>query len=330
METKPIKTELVSILICSRDRRTDLERLVTALKAIRPSNPFEIVVVEETNTPSTIEGVNYIPHPVANRGFSYARNLGIQHATGDIFVFVDDDCLIQGEWLKHLLNVFKNPAVVGAQGGVTVPPSSGPIGWAESIIGFPGGGIRRIIVSCGRTEPTTEISTLNAAYRRKVVEAVGGFDERLKWGGEDDFLAKKACKHGLCLFAPTAVVTHKPRGSLREIWKWFVRRGLVDIFFTRIKDYEAPKRYTHFTVLRSSLSIKFLLLLSVLCFFPSGWSLPLILFFLSLYILAQHVRYFTIWRKSGAGLPSFLLIPIVKLTMDLAADWGRFKGMFRV
>ena len=82
------------------------------------------------------------------------------------------------------------------------------------MIGFPGGGIRRMIESGGRIEPTTEVSTLNAAYRRKVVEAVGGFDERLKWGGEDDFFAKKACKHGSCLFVPAAVVTHKPRGSL--------------------------------------------------------------------------------------------------------------------
>jgi GT2 family glycosyltransferase len=321
--------EPVSILVCSRGRRSTLEKLVLSLRKMDTSYRTEVVVVEETDNPSPLNGVRYISHPIANRGFPYARNLAVANASGNIIVFLDDDCVISDGWLNHLLSPLKDSSVVGAQGGVTVPPSSGPIGWAESIIGFPGGGIRRIILSGGRTEPTTEISTLNAAYRRRVVEAVGGFDERLKWGGEDDFLAKKACKHGLCLFVPTAAVAHKPRGSIREIWKWFVRRGLVDIFFTRIKDYKASKRYTHFTVLRSSLSIKSLLLVSVLCFFPSGWSLPLILFFFSLYILAQQVRYFTIWRKSGAGLPSFLLIPIVKLTMDFAADWGRFKGMFR-
>jgi GT2 family glycosyltransferase len=330
LEHKPNKIELISILICSRDRHDDLVFLVQALTTIASTHPREIVVVEETDEPAPIEGVKYISHPVLNRGIPYARNLAMAHAAGEILLFVDDDCIITDNWLESLLEPFSEDSVVGVQGGVTVPPSSGPIGWAESIIGFPGGGIRRIIESGGRTEPTTEISTLNAAYRRRVVDAVGGFDERLKWGGEDDFFAKKACKHGSCLFVPAAVVTHKPRGTLSGIWKWFIRRGRVDIFFTRIHDYEAPKRYSLFTVLRSSLGIKFLLPLFVLLVFSWAWTLVFILSFLSLYSVVQQVRYFKIWRKSDAGLTSFLLIPIVKLTMDLAADWGRLKGMFVV
>jgi GT2 family glycosyltransferase len=307
-----------------------LEQLVIALKTIRSSVAYEIVVVEETNSSSAIEGVKYIPHPVANRGFPFARNMAIRHASGDILIFLDDDCMIQGDWLTHLLDVFENPDVVGAQGGVTVPPSSGPIGWAESIIGFPGGGIKRIIASGGKPEPTTEISTLNAAYRRRVVGAVGGFDDRLKWGGEDDFFAKKACKHGPCLFVPAAVVAHKPRGSLAGIWKWFIRRGRVDILFTRIHDYEAPTRYSLFTVLRSSLSVKFLFPLLVLLVFSCKWSLAFILSFLPLFAAVQVARHFMIWRKSGADLRCLVLIPVVKLTMDLAEDWGRFKGILRV
>lgn len=308
----------------------DLERLISELKALPSTTPFEIVVVEETDTPTSIEGVKYVPHPVANRGFPFARNLAVRHASGDILVFLDDDCMIQGDWLVNLLEAFKNPGAVGVQGGVAVPSTSGPIGWAESIIGFPGGGIRRIIESNGITEPTTEISTLNAAYRREVVEAVGGFDERLKFGGEDDFLAKKACKRGSCSFAPAAVVTHKPRGNLRDIWKWFVRRGRVDIFFTRIHDYESPRRYSLLTVLRSSLSIKFLLPVFVLLLVSSAWSFIFIVLFLPLFSAVQMGRYFGVWRKSGAPLPCLVLIPIVKLTMDLAADWGRFRGMLRV
>ena len=328
MEDKPSKLQLISILICSRGRRKDLERLVSTLKALRSTTEFEIVAVEETDTPSTIEGIKYVSHPIADRGFPFARNMAIRHASGDILVFLDDDCMIQGDWLTDLLEVFKNPNVVGAQGGVTVPSTSGPIGWAESIIGFPGGGIRRIIKSGGKMEPTAEISTLNAAYRRRVVESIGGFDERLKWGGEDDFFAKKACKHGPCLFVPAAVVTHKPRGSLPGIWKWFIRRGRVDIFFTRIDGYEAPKKYSFFTVLRSSLSVKFLLPLLVLPVFSCTWSLVFVLSFIPLFSVVQLARHFRIWRKSGADLRCLVLIPIVKLTMDLAEDWGRFKEIF--
>ncbi len=235
MEAKPLKSERVSILICSRDRRTDLERLITALKAIRASNAIEIVVVEETNTPSPIEGVNYIPHPVADRGFPFARNMAIQHASGDILVFLDDDCMIQGDWLTHLLDVFENPDVVGAQGGVTVPKTSNAIGWAESILGFPGGGIARIVQAKGESQTTKEISTLNCAYRKWVIEKVGGFDENMTLGSEDFLLAKQACLHGRCLFVPDALVYHKARGSLEKIWQWFVRRGRAEIRLVKLR-----------------------------------------------------------------------------------------------
>ena len=64
-----------------------------------------------------MEGVKYVSHPLANRGFPFARNLAIRHASGDILVFLDDDCMIQGDWLAQLLEAFKTPAVVGVQGG---------------------------------------------------------------------------------------------------------------------------------------------------------------------------------------------------------------------
>jgi hypothetical protein len=58
--------------------------------------------------------------------------------------------------------------------------------------------------------------------------------------------------------------------------------------------------------------------------------LAFILSFLPLFAAVQVARHFMIWRKSGADLRCLVLIPVVKLTMDLAEDWGRFKGILRV
>ena len=321
----PVKTkeELISILICSRDRRQDLENLAADLKQIAFDRPLEIVVVEETDDPIPIDGVRYVSHPVANRGIPYARNLALDNANGSIIVFLDDDCLIHEDWLDSLLMPFQDDSVVGVQGGVCVPDETNPLGWAESILGLPGGGIRRVHLSKGKTQDTREISTLNCAYRRWTIDEVGGFEKRLKITGEDYLLAKQVCNLGRCVFVPAAMVSHQARGSLRKIWHWFVRRGRADIDVLRT----GKQQDTNFAkVLRGSLTVKLLLLGILGVIFPN-LIIVLILSYILAYIFLQYARYHKTWQFSRASFFALVLLPVVKLTMDVAMDWGRFRGI---
>jgi GT2 family glycosyltransferase len=315
----------ISILVCSRDRRSDLERMTGDLRRMNTRHRYEIAVVEETDAPRPIEGVRYFSHPVKNLGFPYARNLSIEKATGEILVFIDDDCQVRDGWLDNLVRPFEDRSIVGVQGGVTAPDGSNVVGWAESLLGFPGGGIKRIIASGGNVQETIEISTLNSAYRRWVIEAVGGFDGRLKWGGEDYLLAKKACRHGKCLFVPDALVAHRTRGELASIWRWFVRRGRAEIGVVRSREYA---RATWGSILRSSLICKFVAVSLLSLLFPGGLIYVISTFFI-FYFLVQYCRSVSVWRKSKAPFKSFLILPFVKLSMDLSSDVGRLKGIFR-
>lgn len=170
--------------------------LVRNLERMQTSYTFEVVVVEETDSPEAMNGVQYIPHPRAGRGIAFARNLALKNASGDIIVYLDDDCIIHDGWLDGLLVPFEDDSVVGLQGGVTVPESTNAIGWVESILGVPGGGILRVLQAKNQIQETKEISTLNCAYRRWVIDRVGGFEKKLKVTGEDYLLAKQACQHG--------------------------------------------------------------------------------------------------------------------------------------
>lgn len=284
---------------------------------------FEIVVVEETDSPIPIDGARYISHPVANRGIPYARNLALANASGQIIVFLDDDCIVYDRWLDSLLEPFKDDSVVGVQGGVTVPESTSAIGWVESILGVPGGGIRRVIQSKGEIQETREISTLNCAYRRWVIDRVGGFEKKLKITGEDYLLAKQACHHGRCLFVPGAMVSHEARGNLIKIWHWFVRRGRAEVDVIRT----CKQQDTNFwTVLKSSLTIKLIILIMIAILLADG-SGSFVLFCVLVYLLVQYVRYYRTWLTSQAPFMSLILLPIVKLTMDMAMDVGRFRGI---
>ncbi|MEW6670457.1 MAG: hypothetical protein AB1427_02065, partial [Thermodesulfobacteriota bacterium] len=214
-------------------------------------------------------------------------------------------------------------AVVGVQGGVTVADSTRSIGWAESILGFPGGGVGRILGAAHHNRPTHEVSTLNCAYRRWVLERIGGFDDRLKFGGEDYVMAKQACQHGKCLFVPNAQVIHAARGALWPIFKWFVRRGRADIDVIRISRQTSR---TLFSLIKDAIAVK-LLIAVMLCLLMPGFAAAIITLFILGYVALQYRRYYKIWRMSAAPLPALLSIPAVKLVMDIGMDWGRIRRL---
>ena len=314
---------LISILIVSRDRRRHLETLVARLKDMDTRHRYEIVVVEETDRPEPFEGVTYVPHPVADLGIPYARNLALANATGELVVFIDDDCTVPDQWLNRLLTPFQNARVVGVQGGVTVPPDTNPVGWAETILGFPGGGVKRVLESKGRTIETKEVSTLNCAYRKWVIEEIGGFDERLKLGAEDYILAKEACTYGQCLFVPDAIVAHESRGSFLKIWKWFVRRGRSDIKAQRTR---SSNEYALSMVLKSSVGLKVCGLFIACLIFDTSLLVLLPAALLS-YAGLQYIRHFKAWKETRTSFKTLCVISPVKLLMDIAMDWGRVKGL---
>ena len=316
----------VSILICSKNRRHMLEALIRQLRQLQSDFLLEIVVVEETSAQDPIAGVKYISHPLSDRGIGYARNLALKHACGDILVFVDDDCIVSKGWLEKLIKpLLVDDDVLGVQGGVTVPTQSNSIGWAETLLGFPGGGLKRILETGGKWQETQDVSTLNCAYRRSIIAKIGGFDERLAAGGEDNLLAKMVCRHGRCVFVPEAIVAHEPRGCLRKIWSWFVNRGRSDV------ELACTRKHHHTNVvnlMRASLSVK--IICSGIALFFASYLLPLFLLLpgaLIPYFLFQIMRYFKVWRQSPCSLFVLLIIPIVKVTMDIAADCGRLQRL---
>lgn len=319
----------ISILICSKNRRNAMETLVKSIFSMKTKLVFEIIIVEETSNPIPIDGTIYISHPKADRGIPYARNLALTHAKGDIIVFLDDDCLIHDHWLDMLLEPFQDSSVVGVQGGVSIPPDTNSIGWIESLLGFPGGGIARIIKSNGKCQDTREISTLNCAYRKWAVDKAGGFDERLKLGGEDYVLAKKVCDYGKCVFVPKALVSHEARGSFAKIWSWFVRRGHAEIGVIKAGTQTDTVLGT---LLRRSISLKLLAIITLgflVYILFSGWaiSFAFIIIIIFVYYMVQYSRYYKIWKACAAPSRTLLLLPIVKIWMDLGMDWGKIRGV---
>jgi len=316
----------VSILISTKDRRYDLNNALASIKELDyPKEKIEIVVVEETDKPEPIEGVKYIVIPREGRGFGYTRNIAIRNASNDIVVFTDDDCIIEKGWLRELVNGFKDEVVAGIAGGVKVKDAN-IIGKCEIILGFPGGGLKYIHNSKGKPRETTQLSTCNCAYRKKVFEEAGYFHEDTKYSGEDYELAQRVSRKYKCLYNPAAIVYHKPRGTLYGVLKWFIRRGNTQISVMKI---DKPFYFNHlWWLLKTSIILRLILLYTLFSIFNVN------LFFgfsvlLTAYWIIINFRYGFYYRHYPETAIAFVL-PVIKLIMDFGMDAGKIDGLIRL
>jgi len=316
-----ILAERISIIICSKDRRALLEKAVATIRASDELGAAaEIVVVEETDDPQPIPGTRYVQLTDKGRGFGHTRNVGVASASGDILVFTDDDCEAHPGWLRHLIRPFADgDRIVGVAGAVRVR-DCGVVGYAENILGFPGGGIRYEHGAAGRSVPTELLSTCNCAFRREVIEAAGGFPEDAPFSGEDSLLAERVQDFGQCIYVPDARVYHLARDSFAKVFHWFVRRGGSETLMIT----EGGRVASHIaSLLRSSWTLRLALLAGALYVWPVLWRfLPLLV--LGYYTVMLYRYRFALSYPGYRA--AWTIVPLVKLTMDFGMEVGRFKS----
>lgn len=312
----------LSVIICTKDRPADLASAIASIRASsQAGRTAEIVVVEESDAPRDIPGVRYVHLRRAGRGFGYARNAGVRAAGGDVLLFMDDDCEAEQGWIEALTAPFRGDRRVLGVAGAVMVRDCGPIGYAENILGFPGGGLRYLRAAAGRVVPTRYLSTCNCAYQREAVLRAGGFPEDARLGGEDFLLAERVAGIGPCVYAPTAVVFHRPRGRLGAIFRWFIRRGQSEIGLSTATAHRGT--FIRF-LLGSSWSVRALAMLIVLARWP--W--------LGVLLPPAVVAYYAVilWRfRFARAYPShrraWWVVPVVKVIMDLGTEVGRWKAL---
>ena len=145
---------------------------------------------------------------------SVARNLGMNAATGEIIAYLDDDAYPDEHWLTYLAFAFMRTEHAGIGGPNIAPPGDGVI--ADCVANAPGGPVHVLLSD----EVAEHIPGCNMAYRREHLMAVGGFDPRFRAAGDDVDICWRLQERGWTLgFAPTAVVWHHRRNSIKAYFK---------------------------------------------------------------------------------------------------------------
>jgi len=166
------------MVIPGRNTAGTIAPCLDAATALLGSGPLdEIVFVDDASTDSTVSIVQRYPVRLISgegKGAGHARNLGWRAAAGELIWFVDSDCVAEPGALDRLLSHMKNEKVAAVGGSLS---NRNPESVLASIV-------HEEIVERHRSMPerVNFLATANVLYRRRVLEQVGGFDERFRKG----------------------------------------------------------------------------------------------------------------------------------------------------
>jgi glycosyltransferase involved in cell wall biosynthesis len=217
---------LISVVVPSHDRPLRLRWLLNALEEqTLARTSWEVIVAHDSGpetqallrehplaTGGTLRELRFEPRP----GPAVQRNAGWRAARAPTVLFTDDDCRPPPDWLANALDAARrNPGAV-VQGATRPDPD-------ELAVKLHAPHARSLEV----TPPSGFGETANIAYPRALLEALGGFDERLpRAAAEDTDLALRAQERGAELAAAPAMLTYHcvEPGSLlsrlRDMGRW--------------------------------------------------------------------------------------------------------------
>jgi len=215
-----------AVVLCTRNRADKIAQAVTSILA-SDYPAFRLTVIDQSTTDETRQvlepiaaadgRVEYVHSSEA--GLSRAYNTGIARTAGAVIAFTDDDCIVPSDWLRSIVTAFAQdpegdllygqvlPAYPDDDGTELTPylhiPAPDRLSHRDGFRVFGMGA--------------------NFAARRRLFDAIGGFDEILGGGGplrssQDYDLAYRAYHAGrVILLRPEVTLRHDGR---RELADW--------------------------------------------------------------------------------------------------------------
>ena len=214
----------VTVVVPVRNRELTIQPLLDSLQKLDyDTNKVEVIVVDGNSTDKTQEIVKKYPVKLVvekRKGLNLARNTGIKCSKGEIVAFTDSDCIVPPNWITKIVENFKDPKVSCVGGSAKALDN-------DFISQYADNSIVRLMPFFTKREELEKVKPFfrhpagcNMAFRRKVAEEVGYFDENIQYGFDEVEFADRICRAGYkMVLDPDVLVWHKHRSTFKEFLK---------------------------------------------------------------------------------------------------------------
>ena len=240
MTRELINTSLVGVIVTSRvcviiptvDNSEELGVVLDCL-ASQTFKDLEVVAVGPVNDPgkkiTEEKGFRFIDDKGA-KNRADACNVAIEETESELVFFTDDDVIVPLDWVESLEKWFDRPDVSGVGGPNFAPVDESTI-WQKAIdVAFCNklltAGTNYGRKSSLELEEIEQLPGVNSAYRREVIEEVGGFD-RGAIGAEDVMMDYRIRMSGHRLWSDGSATMWHRRRNLGRVRKQIRNYGLV-------------------------------------------------------------------------------------------------------
>lgn len=206
----------VSVIIATLGEREEYLRncLISVLE--QSYQNFELIVVNDGSPPEKFEilvkdlEAKYnskilLLHHKKRRSLTVSRNTGINVAKGEICAFLDDDCTAGKDWLKNIIQPYKDPKIGGVTTKIFLPHRK---------VYYEGYGLTYFFCPLPNAySQEGEVDTIcgaNMSFRTKIIKKIG-FDPNLGKTSmsEDHDISLSVRDEGYKLYyVPKALVSH--------------------------------------------------------------------------------------------------------------------------
>lgn len=208
-----VKLPPVSVIICSYNGGGTVESCLRSMQRLRYPD-YEVIFVDDGSTDNTQQILSQFPWVrnirQKNMGLSYARNVGMNAARGQIIAYTDSDCEADEDWLYYLVLSLVRSKHVGV-GGPNLIPDEGS--WIADCVGLSPGGPTHVMIDDRTAE---HVPGCNMAFYTWAAKQINGFDPQFRKAGDDvDFIWRLQHLGYTIGFAPAAQVWHYRRNTIR-------------------------------------------------------------------------------------------------------------------
>lgn len=214
---------IVSVIIPARNAANHIRHCLDALmQQTYPRECFEVFVVDNGSTDETPQIVQQYPVSLlsnASKPSPYvARNEGMRHARGDVFVFLDSDCVPVAHWLESGIRALieEHADLAGGRVSFLLSPERTASEMLDAI---------SYINMKASIETRNACMTANLFVRRVVPETIGQFAEHVR-SGDDIAWTALATRSGFRLVYSGETEVWKPARKFVPLLRKLYRTGV--------------------------------------------------------------------------------------------------------
>jgi GT2 family glycosyltransferase len=232
----------LSIIIVGWNVCDDLVRCLRSVERHAPSEPCEVIVIDNASVDGTVDTVRReFPHVTVlangeNRGFAAANNQGLARATGRYILLLNPDTVVRTGALDTMIQYMEvhedvgvcGPLLLNSDGSIQASvrrfPNFRSALYRNTIfrnIGLFRTDYRRFMMCDFTYDRLCEVDQVMGAAlmtRRSVVEQIGRLDERFfMYFEEVDFCYRVRRAGWRVTFIPQAQITHRGQASAEQI-----------------------------------------------------------------------------------------------------------------